>query len=160
MKMTKRLMAIAMCGVMAASSMVGMSASAANIPYSTTETGIINNSQVGYYYNTKTSASNYDSSAYIYICQDYIYLHHVYIDGYKVRANIYKDDEQNNFSVSDGIVSFRLDANGYLYEKNGRWVTGTATLQEYGDADCIIYSNPLNPVWTFEFGGQSFEEEH
>jgi len=160
MKMTKRIAATVACAVMTVTSMVSMSSSAANIPYSTTETGIINNSQVGYYYNTATDSSNYDSSAYIYICQDYIYLHHVYIDSHKVRATIYKDSTQNSFSVSDGIVSFQLDPKGYLYENNGRWITGTATLYEYGDADCAIYSNPFNPVWTFEFGGQSFEEEH
>lgn len=155
MKLTKKIMTMATCAVMAASSMVGLSASiginasAAN--------GIVNESQTGYYYNTDTSSSNYDSSAYIYISQSYIYLNNVYVGGHKVRANIYKDNSTNEFSISDGYVTITL--NSYMYYNDGQWETGTSQLQAFGEANSIIYKNPLNPVWTLEFDGQTFEEE-
>lgn len=148
---------MATCAVMAASSMVGMSASISI--NASAANGIVNESQTGYYYNTDTSSNNYDSSAYIYISQSYIYLNNVYVSGHKVRATIHRDNSINEFSISDGYVTITLNSYQYYNSNTGQWVTGTSQLQTFGDADSNIYNNPFNPVWTLEFDGQTFEEE-
>ena len=130
MKMTKRIAAMAACAVMAASSMVGMGASAAdtqtlplsNSTIATYADGVFNGIQKGAYYNgtssfvniTGTSASNAECTFY-----------NVSYDN----KNIY--GVTSTFSAGTAGNGFSATFNSgqwYYYDKNNKRVSGTDTL--------------------------------
>ncbi|MDE7303880.1 MAG: hypothetical protein K2N60_11240 [Oscillospiraceae bacterium] len=124
---------------------------------SSARTGIIQNSQVGTYTNISDLEENNDTSAYISISQNRIYLYNVYVQGQKIRATIDKDGTANQFSIVNGNVT--IDLSSYMVYKNGTWTTGTEHLSDYGTAKSYNTGNPLNPQWEITIGNQTFLED-
>ena len=133
MKMTKRLATLAACAVMATSSMMGMSASAAdtqsfslsNSIIATYADGVFNGIQKGAYYNgtssfvniTGTSASNAECTFY-----------NVSYDG----KNIYGVTSTFSAGTAGKVFTARFNSGQWYYYDNNKKVSGADTLYVQG----------------------------
>ena len=133
MKMTKRIAAMAACAVIAASSMVGMGASAAdtqsfslsNSTIATYADGVFNGIQKGAYYNgtssfvniTGTSASNAECTFY-----------NVSYDN----KNIYGVTSTFSAGTAGKVFTARFNSGQWYYYDNKKKVSGADTLYVQG----------------------------
>ncbi len=160
MKMTKRIAAMVLCGVMAATSMVGISASAkydvSNTTISAAEKPdvIIQESQVGNYFET---TSGYGL---ITVTRDDVTLSNLYICNKMIHAVISRTSPNGNaWCLKLGSSACVLSAGAYYEYSDGKWVIGYEDL--YFNVNGAVYktNNPMNPQWEITIGNQTFLEK-